>query len=182
MDWIRVASSQRRGWNLFKTLLQTAFLWTTALWIIPRTIYALQVQGGGVGLFAAQPLAGWAILVAASGLGLWSGITMAWYGEGTPLPLDTARRFVVEGPYTRLRNPMAVAGLSQGAGVGLVLGSWMVLAYVLAGGVLWQLLARPVEEADLEQRFGDAYRQYRAAVPCWRPVWKAYRIRAAIRR
>jgi protein-S-isoprenylcysteine O-methyltransferase Ste14 len=70
---------------------------------------------------------------------------------------------------------MALAGLGQGAAVGLWLGSWGVLAYVAAGGVLWHAAVRPAEERDLARRFGAAYAAYRAAVPLWRPRLRAYR-------
>ncbi|MBI4909867.1 MAG: isoprenylcysteine carboxylmethyltransferase family protein [Acidobacteria bacterium] len=173
MSWIRVARPASRSWNLVKTLMQTAFLWGTALAIVPYFIVrgerALELPG-----ITAWPVVGWIVFAAASVLGLWSGFTMAWYGEGTPLPLDTARRFIIEGPYRWTRNPMAIAGLAQGLGVALVYGSWVLIVYVAAGGALWQWIARPVEEADLALRFSAAYEHYRANVPCWRFALRPY--------
>ena len=64
---------------------------------------------------------------------------------------------------------MAIGGLSQGIGVAVWLGAPAVLAYVAVGMAIWQWIARPWEERDLEERFGDRYRRYRAAVPCWLP-------------
>jgi protein-S-isoprenylcysteine O-methyltransferase Ste14 len=69
---------------------------------------------------------------------------------------------------------MAMCSLGQGIGVGLWLGSPLVLLYVLIGGLLWNIIARPWEERDMEARFGDAFRHYRAQVRCWIPRWKAY--------
>jgi protein-S-isoprenylcysteine O-methyltransferase Ste14 len=121
------------------------------------------------------PLAGWvpavgvALLVLASALGLWSGITMSVIGKGTPLPSAMANRLVIAGPYRFIRNPMAVAGFLQGAAVGLVLSSWLVVAYALLGAVLWNYAIRPHEEADLETRFGEDFRRYRERVRCWVP-------------
>ncbi len=71
---------------------------------------------------------------------------MAWFGAGTPLPLDPAVRLVLVGPYRHVRNPMAIAGLAQGAGVGLMLGSPGVLAYVAAGLLFWNFVVRRWEE------------------------------------
>ena len=99
---------------------------------------------------------------------------MALRGEGTPLPTACARQLVVAGPYAYVRNPMAVFGLAQGAAVGIALGSWLVLAYVAAGGLLWNAVVRPAEEADMERRFGDAYRRYREQVRCWVPRRASY--------
>jgi len=117
-----------------------------------------------------------AILFALGGsLGLASGLVMAVRGRGTPLPADCARELVVAGPYRYIRNPMAVAGLTQGVAVGVFLGSPAVIAFALLGGPVWHLFVRPWEEADLERRFGEPYRRYRAAVRCWLPRLPGYR-------
>ena len=87
------------------------------------------------------------------------------------LPLDTARELVVAGPYRHVRNPMAIGGLSQGIGVAVWLGAPAVLAYVAVGMAIWKWIARPWEERDLEERFGD---RYRAAAPCWPPGLAPY--------
>jgi protein-S-isoprenylcysteine O-methyltransferase Ste14 len=50
-----------------------------------------------------------------------------------------------------------------------------VVLYALAGGPLWHFLVRPWEETDLERRFGEPYRAYRAAVKCWLPRVRGYR-------
>ena len=86
---------------------------------------------------------------------------MATRGEGTPLPTQTARRLVIKGPYRWIRNPMVVAGLVQGLCVGLLLGSRLAVVVPLAGALVWNYVIRPVEEADLETRFGESFRAYR---------------------
>lgn len=90
-------------------------------------------------------------------------------GDGTPLPAATANRLVTAGPYRVVRNPMAVSGFVQGAAVGLMLSSWMVVVYAVLGSLLWNFAVRPLEEADLEARFGDEFRRYRDTVRCWIP-------------
>ena len=167
---VRESKALSPGVNLAKTLLQMIVFWTTFLYGLPRGIIALERTFGVPG-FDSGPWRGPAavVFVAASSLGLWSAFAMALRGRGTPLPLDTASRLVVAGPYRYVRNPMAIAGLAQGFCVGLYVGSWSVLAYVGAGFVVWNWFVRPMEEADLEQRFGDEFRRYRAAVRCWIP-------------
>ena len=64
---------------------------------------------------------------------------------------------------------MVIAGLLQGVGVMLMLGSWFMIPYILLGGVYWQYCVRPVEEEDLFARFGDEYSQYKDNVSCWVP-------------
>jgi protein-S-isoprenylcysteine O-methyltransferase Ste14 len=123
-------------------------------------------------------VAGWGgglLFLLGGTLGLTSGMVMAAQGRGTPLPADCARELVVIGPYRYIRNPMAVAGLAQGVGVGIALGSPAVILYAVLGGPVWHVFVRPWEEADLEQRFGDDYRHYREAVRCWQPRFPGYR-------
>jgi len=48
------------------------------------------------------------------------------------------------------------------------------LAYVACGAVLWNFLARPWEERDLEFQFGEHYRAYKRAVRCWLPRLRPY--------
>ena len=94
---------------------------------------------------------------------------MAWLGGGTPLPIDGTNQIVVRGPYAYIRNPMVIAGLGQGTAVGILVGSWLVLLYVFVGGVLWNVIARPLEEQELHQKFGASYQRYCADVKCWFP-------------
>lgn len=155
-------------WNLVKTGTQIAVFWSVLLLAIPLALVEVERAIAVPSFDFPVPLA-WTILVVASALGLWSGATMAVDGEGTPLPLDAPRRLVVRGPYRYVRNPMAIAGLTQGACVSCLLGSWLSLAYVAAGFAVWNYIVRPLEERELDLEFGDAYRRYRDEVRCWIP-------------
>lgn len=73
------------------------------------------------------------------------------------------------GPYRFVRNPMAVAGIVQAIGVGLLASSWLTLLYAVCGIAYWHALVRPFEEADLEARFGERFRAYRNRVGTWVP-------------
>ena len=70
--------------------------------------------------------------------------------------------------YRYVRNPMAVAGIVQGIAVGWYLGSYAVIVYSLVGAVLWHVAVCPVEEADLNSRFGKTYNEYQQRVRLWR--------------
>lgn len=166
----RLSAVTGPGANLAKTLGQIAVFWTFFLYALPSMIVAVEVALGGAPFgFAGQVPMATTLFVAASALGLWSGVTMSRRGGGTPLPFDGTNALVTTGPYAALRNPMVVAGLGQGLAVGVGMGSWLVIAYVAVGGVIWQWLVRPAEERDLAARFGRPYDDYRAAVPCWWP-------------
>lgn len=166
----RAAPVRGTATNLARTALWTVVFWTVFLGLLPRIIRSLEGRAG-IPTFeiAGREIAGMALFVVAGALGLWSGYTMAIRGRGTPLPLSCPRRLVVAGPYRFVRNPMAVAGIAQGLAVGVFMGSMAVILYALAGALLWDIAVRPAEEADLERRFGEDYRRYRAALRCWLP-------------
>lgn len=159
--------------HVLRSLRQLVFFWTSFLIVLPLVLglveHRLRVDWPGMdrGVVA---LIGIVVFLSASGVGLWSCITMATVGRGTPLPSATARDLVAVGPYRLVRNPMAVAGALQTTGVGLVVGSWMVLVAAVGGAVVWHLLIRPTEEADLLERLGEPYAAYRSRVRCWVPI------------
>ena len=152
------------------TGVQILFFWGLFLAAIPLALaFAEQRWGLAVPFPSAAPVAGGVLLAAASALGLWSAAAMSTRGAGTPLPAAMPNRLVVAGPYRVVRNPMAIAGITQGVAVGLILSSWLVVAYAIAGSLVWNYAVRPLEEADLEARFGDEFRCYRTSVRCWWP-------------
>lgn len=160
------------------TGVQILFFWGLFLAAIPLVLaFAEQRWGLAAPFPSAAPLAGGVLLAAASALGLWSAAAMSTRGAGTPLPAAMPNRLVVAGPYRVVRNPMAIAGITQGIAVGLILSSWLVVAYAIAGSLVWNYAVRPLEEADLEARFGDEFRCYRTSVRCWWP-----RVPGAVRR
>jgi protein-S-isoprenylcysteine O-methyltransferase Ste14 len=169
MPWFRRAQPAATSALLLRTLVQLTVFWGVFLFIVPPVLARLERSLAPGVAFSSQGAVAAAIFLVASALGLGSAWTMVTVGRGTPLPLDGPRELVARGPYAVVRNPMAVAGLAQGAAVGLWLGSWLVLAYVVVGGVLWHVFVRPVEEADLLATFGEAYRGYRTRVPLWLP-------------
>lgn len=166
---IRVTPMSKKG-ALLWTFAQTAIFWGVFLWILPKGIVELESRlGWNAFVHTGQCILSISFLAAASVLGAWSGITMALAGDGTPLPTATAPKLVVRGPYRFVRNPMAVAGISQGVAVGWWMGSFGVIAYSIVGAFVWHWFVRPVEEADLRSRFGDDYGRYKEVTRLWVP-------------
>lgn len=163
-----VTSSNVR--HLANSLLQLVFFWTLFLVALPFGFdFGERQMNVDVPWLKGLETVGIILLIIGSMLGLWSCCSMAWLGHGTPLPAMTASELVIAGPYLWVRNPMAIAGATQTAGVGLWLGSWSVLGLAVAGGMIWNFAIRPTEEADLAERFGQPYEAYRTTVSCWIP-------------
>jgi len=87
---------------------------------------------------------------------------------GTPVPTTMpTRALVTTGIHGRTRNPIYLGLFLIYAGIGFAAQSSWVLAITLplAITIRYGVVAR--EEAYLEQRFGDAYRDYKARVRRW---------------
>ncbi len=168
----RQAPERSRRRHVAASLFQLLVFWAGFFGVLPVLLRLfegrLRVQWDALSA-APWPAVGAALFLLASPLGLASCLTMARRGEGTPLPSQTARKLVLAGPYRWVRNPMATAGVVQSIGAGLWFGTWTMVIAALAGALAWHVGIRPVEEADLLQRFGEPYERYRASVRCWVP-------------
>lgn len=176
-DMFREARPSSSNYVLVKTFTQIVLVWSVILLIFPYLITIVEDKIGIVRLeFAGQGPIASLLFGLLSIPGVWSAIVMSRIGRGTPLPLDHARELVVQGPYSFVRNPMALSGIGQGLAVALFLGSPLVAVYALMGSAIWQLIFRPLEEDDLMRRFGPPYEDYKNATKCWVPRLKAYQI------
>lgn len=163
------ATSTARG-HLGRTGAQIVVFWGVFLVVLPTLIVLIEHRWQlHFGPPPAVRVSGAVLLLAASALGIWSAVTMSTRGEGSPLPSAMPARLVIAGPYRFVRNPMAVAGIAQGVAIGLIASSWLVVAYALIGSLVWNWVVRPLEEADLLERFGEEFERYRSRVPCWVP-------------
>ena len=160
--------------HMAATALQILVFWGFFLGAIPLALaFAEQRWGLTMPFPPSAGATGVVVFVLASALGLWSAAAISTRGGGTPLPAAMPNRLVIAGPYRFVRNPMAMAGIVQGVAVGLMLSSWVVIAYAIAGSLVWNYVVRPLEESDLEARFGDPYVRYRMSVRCWWPRLRA---------
>jgi len=138
-------------------LAAMAFLgWVADLILALPPFLPLAWRGAGI-----APLAAGVALEAAATWAFWR------HGGGTPHPASPPPRVVDHGPYAYSRNPLYMARVIMLLGVACLLGSTGVLAVdvVLLLGV--HTIIIPHEEARLERRLGDAYRDYRRRVGRW---------------
>ena len=100
---------------------------------------------------------------------LWCARDFAIKGRGTPAPIDPPKELVVRGLYRYVRNPMYVgAVLILGGHFGWFL-AFELLPYLALVLLAFHLFVVLYEEPALTRKFGDAYRDYQAAVPRWIP-------------
>lgn len=92
-------------------------------------------------------------------------------GKGTPVPIIPTKKFLQNGPYRYVRNPMML-------GFFLYILGWTFLfnnagAFLMAAVIIVLLLLelKFIEEPELEKRFGDAYREYKKENPFLLPRW-----------
>ena len=186
VDWFflgpfrfREAKQNQPSAHLRNSVVQLLVFWSFFLVAVPFLLSWIEhrIRIDFDALDRIPNIVGIALFLAGSSLGLWSCLSMALRGNGTPLPSATASTLVIVGPYRYVRNPMAVAGAIQTIGVGLWIGSWTTLLSAVAGALIWNIVIRPSEEADLADRFGSAYASYQQTVTCWVPSFAAVRSR-----
>jgi protein-S-isoprenylcysteine O-methyltransferase Ste14 len=108
------------------------------------------------------------LLLCLGGLVIFAAAAFAFRKGRTPIsPYEPAKHLLTTGPFLRTRNPMYLAF------------AWMYLGFACWVASLWPVLAFPVliyvinrafiarEEAHLEERFGKAYRDYKARTRRW---------------
>ncbi|HEY4900054.1 MAG TPA: isoprenylcysteine carboxylmethyltransferase family protein [Terriglobales bacterium] len=78
------------------------------------------------------------------------------------------QRLVITGIRTQVRHPIYLGHLCEVMGWTLATGS-LALCGLLVFAVITGAIMIHKEDAELEQRFGDAYRQYRSNVPALLP-------------
>lgn len=118
-------------------------------------------QAGGVSWIVAGAL----ILI---GLVLFAAGVRDFSRAATPLPTNQpARVLVTTGIYRWMRNPIYLGFFLVYGGIGVALRSpsILILTLPLAVAVRYGVIAR--EEAYLERRFGDTYRDYKTRVRRW---------------
>lgn len=128
-------------------------------WLLPLRIWA-------VGTNRPLVVAGVVIVVASFAWLIWSARMMVRGGSSLPVHHPTAK-LVIRGPYRWSRNPIYAGMVLAFLGIGLARSSWWFVVLAMAVAVLlrWGVILR--EEAYLERKFGDEYRDYAKRVRRW---------------
>jgi protein-S-isoprenylcysteine O-methyltransferase Ste14 len=150
-DTAQVAVRPPIAWAL-AVLAGLALHWLMPLPFTPPAMWARWT--GGAVFAAALALFAWAIVT----------ITRA----GSNVPTNTPTTTIVDtGPYRFTRNPIYLAMFGGLVGLAMAFDSlWLLAALVIFALVIRTgVVAR--EEAYLERKFGDVYRQYHSRVRRW---------------
>lgn len=128
-------------------------------------IVPLRFLGAGTGRELGVDL-GILILLASIGFAGWTAFTFR--KAGTPIqPTRPTTAFITTGPFAYSRNPIYLAMTAFLFGLAFFADSlWFFLAIPIAMVSVGRLAIRP-EEAYLEDKFGDTYRDYRSKVRRW---------------
>jgi protein-S-isoprenylcysteine O-methyltransferase Ste14 len=147
---------------LVRHLLAVAILPFTVTVLIPLWVarrYGINLRLGSIAELALQ-LVGLGSLTVGLFLFVASLRRFATEGKGTLAPWDPPRQLVVRGPYQFVRNPMISGVVFILFGEALVLLSLPQAVWAVSFLVLNLIYIPLLEEPQLEQRFGDSYREY----------------------
>jgi len=130
-------------------------------WWMDRNELALPLNLG----MATRPL-GWLLVGIGLALFVWTLWTFARH-RTTVNPYGSASTLCTRGPFRFSRNPIYLGDWFLLSGVSLLLHTFWPLAFA---PLIWIMIRFGVirhEEAHLEAKFGDAYRDYKARVRRW---------------
>lgn len=112
------------------------------------------------------------LLMAVPGIG--AVMEFAERGGGTPIPFDPPIRLVTCGVYRYCANPMQLCCTLVLLAWAVLLRDGLLLIAPLVSVVYSAGIARWDEAEDMEKRFGQEWRRYRAHVRDWMPRWRPF--------
>ncbi|MDR2495834.1 MAG: isoprenylcysteine carboxylmethyltransferase family protein [Tannerellaceae bacterium] len=97
---------------------------------------------------------------------LWATVSQWVAGKGTPAPNAPTQSLVIAGPYRYCRNPIELGAILYYFGLGMIIsGITTGLISFLLGLAIGSAYHKCIEEKELEQRFGEAYKAYKRRTP-----------------
>lgn len=128
-------------------------------WAWPIGMLSQLSAGARFGLGAALIVAGVAMMAWAMGL---------FHRAGTAIPpWEPTTALVTTGPYRFSRNPIYLSVVLLYVGITLLFAACWSLVLLVPALIILHYAVILREEAYLDRRFGETYRQYRASVRRW---------------
>jgi protein-S-isoprenylcysteine O-methyltransferase Ste14 len=143
--------------------------------VIPATIlYCAGIHRLPFSWKIALPVIGCVFAVLGIALMVWTNRLFATVGKGTLAPWNPPQKFVVQGVYRHVRNPMIVGVFCVLLGEAIFFSSIPLLGWFAVFCFVNMIYIPFVEELRLERRFGEDYLLYKKSVPRWIPRFKPW--------
>lgn len=105
------------------------------------------------------------LIVIGFGFALWTISDQLFRARGTPIPVVATKVLLVSGPFRLCRNPMGFGAITAYLGLAILSGSPVSILIVVLFTGFFIAYVKGFEEKELEARFGQSYRDYRASTP-----------------
>jgi protein-S-isoprenylcysteine O-methyltransferase Ste14 len=128
--------------------------WLEGIWIVPRFFWGM-----------ANYVVAVIILIPNLIVSAWTVFTLWYVGSGTAAPIVATQKLIISGPFRYCRNPMYGSMMCVYLAVSIIFGSLVMLAFYILFAIFMYFFIRCWEEQDLEKKFGQEYRQYKAKTP-----------------
>lgn len=139
-----------------------------ALWFVALAGMVLLHLVLPLGRWLSPPWTWLGLLPLGVGIGLVLGVALLFSRRGTTIkPFEESSVLLTEGPYRYTRNPIYVGMVLVLTGVALLLGTRTPALMIPL--FMWMITNQFIvaEEVMLEERFGEAYTEYRRRVRRW---------------
>jgi protein-S-isoprenylcysteine O-methyltransferase Ste14 len=88
---------------------------------------------------------------------------------------NKSHEIITDGPYSMVRHPLYFFSLLGAVGIGLVSENLLILALIIIFYVVYYPFTIFAEEKKLENKFGEAYLEYKRRTPRFLPMPSLYR-------
>ena len=151
--------------SLRRRVIILFFLGLLMMAIVALGIGWLCADWGRIRLGWLNQFLGPALTVGGFALVGWSVRVQVVLGNGTPVPKVATQRLVTHGPYAYSRNPMTLGALWMYLGIGIWMGSGVVilLTVIVFSALLTFIYFH--ETRELAGRFGEEYLAYKKRTP-----------------
>ena len=143
------------------------------LYIIPQFLMRLvklkTEEGFGISCIKT---AGIIIMWAGTALAIWCAVLIFLFGKGTFLVTSAPKKIMTHNIFGIVRNPMMWALYIIVFGEILTFGHFILVIWLIAMVRIIYLIVANYEEPQLEQRFGESWKEYCQKVPAWIPRFK----------
>ena len=96
-------------------------------------------------------------------------------GKGTLAPWSPTQKLIIDGMYRYVRNPMIIGVMTVLIGESIAIKSINIFIWVVIFFIINNIFFVLYEEPNLENKFGDEYREYKKNAPRWIPRLRPFK-------